>query len=194
MRLCVIEPLSGGRTKKILRTVVDFLLSRARYDCCEAIGINTAPSYTASRATSDIHMFTCSWSHTAHLFSYNCISSQHSECIYWTGVRSSDCEVTAVHSQRGIHNRQKAPDAHMHRPEEEKSWEECVVKDWPSSRCVSRSFALKAEQRNREREREKKKACKREGRGSGGEDAKLRVKFPWMIPAFPTRLIKLWLC
>ena len=78
--------------------------------------------------------------------------------------------------------------------DQERAGRSAFVRDWASLRFVSRSFALRAERRNGERDR----AAEGRGGGSRGEECEIErvsgVKFAWTIPAFPTRLIKLWLC
>lgn len=100
----------------------------------------------------------------------------------------SDWGVAAVAhlltSSEWMQNRQK------HRVQRRRPEEETSGKDWLSLRCASRSFALKAEQRNGER---REAEVQREPAREKEEEEKDRVKFPWTIPGVPTRLIKLWL-
>lgn len=100
----------------------------------------------------------------------------------------SDWGVAAVAhlltSSEWMQNRQK------HRVQRRRPEEETSGKDWLSLRCASRSFALKAEQRNGER---REAEVQREPAREKEEEVKERVKFPWTIPGVPTRLIKLWL-
>lgn len=193
----LLNCLQGG--KKMLSTAVDFLLRPTRYDCCEFIGINTCPSYSTSSQWSSIcrtDVFTRSCSATAH-------NSRGATCFLTTVFRLSSAKWwpsmwkvqtmiagrprwhTCLQAQRGckVDRAQDAEKKHLRKRRVGKSWKDCYVKDWPSLRFVSRSSALKAEERNGERERrrrrEEKGACERGGRGSKGEDAKLRERAEW---------------
>lgn len=146
-------------------------------------------------------MFTCSSSVTTHNWrhaacflttTFGPSVSWLSRAKWWPSVWKAQTmtvqTATVAHLLPGTgwtRNRQKGRGAEKKmraRDEVGRSW-----KDWPSLRFVSRSFALKAERRNGER---------REG-GKKEEDVKIervsKVKFASTIPAFPTRLIKLWL-
>lgn len=133
--------------------------------------------------------FTCSCSATTffkawNLFSYNCIFWL-SAAEWWPPMYKAQ----TMNWNRGCTLSWWA-DEWMQRWRKKKRtrgsrWAGTSWKDWPSLRFVSRSSALKAEERNGGEERERGKR----------ETAKLRgVKFLQTIPAFPTRLIKLWLC
>lgn len=126
-----------------------------------------------------------------------------SRAKWWLYGKSSDNDAVAatvahlLTSSQWIQKQTKAQDAEKEtrgREGARKRWKDCVVKDWPLLRFVSRSSALKVEERRERRRYERKRACERGGEKESEIERASRVKFPWTIPAFPTRLIKLWLC